>query len=280
MSAGSGYAAVLTGVAHRYAGERAGSLEGIDLVLRRGERVALIGPSGAGKSTLLTLLDGRLRGWRGGAMVLEHALDPRRRPPRALRAEIGFVFQEFALVEQASVRQNVLNGRLGRTSPLASLFGRFTPADHAAAETAMADAGIAELAEKRADRLSGGQRQRVAIARCLAQEPRLILADEPISNLDPVRAKSVLGLLADAAGRHGATLVFSSHQPDVALRLADRVVALKDGRIAHDGPPESVDRERLAALYAQTDGSEADGSEAGGAETGGAEAGGLRLVAR
>ena len=259
-----GYAAVLTGVAHRYPGEHAGSLEGIDLLLRRGERVTLIGPSGAGKSTLLALIDGRLRGWRGGAVVLDHPLDPRRRPNRSLRAEIGFVFQEFALVEQATVRQNVLNGRLGRTSPLASLFGRFTPADHAAAEAAMADAGIAEFADKRVDRLSGGQRQRVAIARCLAQEPRLILADEPISNLDPVRAKAILKLLSDAAARHGATLVFSSHQPDVALRYADRVIALKDGRVAHDGAPDALDRDRLAALYA---------------EAGESEAGSLRLVA-
>ena len=261
---GSGYAAVLTGVAHRYPGERAGSLDGIDLLLRRGERVALIGPSGAGKSTLLALIDGRLRGWRGGAVVLDHPLDPRRRPPRSLRAETGFVFQEFALVEQATVRQNVLNGRLGRTSPFASLFGRFAQADHAAAEAAMADAGIAELGEKRVDRLSGGQRQRVAIARCLAQEPRLILADEPISNLDPVRAKGILNLLSESAARHGATLVFSSHQPDVALRFADRVVALKDGRIAFDGAPDTLDRDRLAALYAEA-------AEAG--------ASGLRLVA-
>jgi len=252
MDTGSDHAAVLTGVAHGYPGERAGSLEGVDLVLRRGERIALIGPSGAGKSTLLTLIDGRLRGWRGAAVVLGHPLDLRRRPPRRLRAEVGFVFQEFALVEQASVRQNVLNGRLGRTPPLASLFGRFRASDHAAAEAAMADAGILELAAKRVDRLSGGQRQRVAIARCLAQEPRLILADEPISNLDPVRAKSVLELLSEAARRHEATLVFSSHQPAVALRYADRVVAMRDGRVAYDGPPSGLDRERLAALYADS----------------------------
>lgn len=251
MNAESEYAAVLTGVTHHYPGEHAGSLDGVDLVLRRGERVALIGPSGAGKSTLLTLIDGRLRGWRGAAVVLGQALAPWRRPPRALRAKVGFIFQEFALVEQASVRQNVLNGRLGHASPFASLFGRFSAADVAAAEAAMADAGVAELAEKRVDRLSGGQRQRVAIARCLAQEPRLILADEPISNLDPVRAKAVLQLLADTAGRRGATLVFSSHQPDVALPFADRVVALKAGRVAYDGPPAGLDRERLAAIYAE-----------------------------
>lgn len=250
MNADTEIAVVLTGVSHRYHGERQGSLSGIDLMLRRGERLALIGPSGAGKSTLLALLNGQLRGWRGGAVVLAEALDPRRTPSRELRAEVGFIFQEFALVEQASVRRNVLNGRLGRARPLASLFGRFTEADHAAVEAAMDDAAIAELAEKRADRLSGGQRQRVAIARCLAQEPRLILADEPISNLDPVRAEAVLRLLGEAAAHRQATLIFSSHQPSVALRFAGRVVALKDGRIAYDGPPEGLDRDRLASIYA------------------------------
>lgn len=257
MNADSEFAALLTAVSHRYPGERAGSLDGVDLVLRRGQRLALIGPSGAGKSTLLTLLDGRLRGWQGGAVVLAHPLCPRRPAPRALRAEVGFIFQEFALVEQTTVRQNVLNGRLGRVSPFASLFGRFSEADHAAVAAAMSDAGIAELAEKRVDRLSGGQRQRVAIARCLAQEPRLILADEPISNVDPMRAEAILRLLGEAAERRAATLVFSSHQPAMALRFASRVIALAHGAIAHDGPPDALDRDRLAAIY--TDADETDG---------------------
>ena len=244
------FAAVLAGVSHRYAGDRQGSLDGIDLALERGAAVALIGPSGAGKSTLLTLLDGRLRGWQGAAVVLDHALDPRHPPERARRADTGFIFQEFALVERATIRQNVLNGRLGRTRPLASLFGRFTQADHAATEAAMRDAGILEFADKRVDRLSGGQRQRVAIARCLAQEPRLILADEPVSNLDPVRAESVLRLLGATARSRGATLVFSSHQPDLATRFADRIVALKDGRIAFDDAPSELSPERLGEIYA------------------------------
>ena len=250
MIADTEFAAVLTGVSHHYPGETAGSLSGIDLVLGRGERVALIGPSGAGKSTLLTLLDGRLRGWRGGAVVLADTLDPRAMPARELRAEVGFIFQDFALVERATVRRNTLNGRLGRAAPLASFFGRFSAADHAAVEAAMADAGIADLAGKRVDRLSGGQRQRVAIARCLAQEPRLILADEPINNLDPVRAESVLRLLGDVSRQRHATLIFSSHQPALAVRFADRIVALKDGAVAYDGPPDLLTQERLAEVYA------------------------------
>ena len=251
MTAGnSGLAAVLAGVTHRYPGEARDSLSSVDMSLSRGERVALIGPSAAGKSTLLALLDGRLRGFHGGVTVLSHTLGPRRAPPRCERVRVGFVFQEFALVERASVRRNVLNGRLGRAPQLAALLNRFSKADHAAADGAMADAGILDIADKRADRLSGGQRQRVAIARCLAQEPELILADEPISNLDPVRAETVLRLLGGAAGRRGSTLVFSSHQPALAVRHAGRIVALRDGSIAYDGPPETLGRALLDDIYA------------------------------
>ena len=244
-----GLAAVLTGVSHRYDGDPRGSLDEVDLALEWGATVALIGQSGAGKSTLLTLLDGRLKNWRGAVVVLNRALDPRHPPARELRADVGFVFQEFALIERATVRQNVLNGRLGRTHALASLFGRFAAADYTAADAAMEDAGIADLADKRADRLSGGQRQRVAIARCLAQEPRLILADEPISNLDPLRAEGVLRLLSATARRRDSTLIFSSHRPDLAARFADRIVALKDGRVAFDGAPSELTPGRIAAVY-------------------------------
>ena len=252
----SDFAAVLTGVSHRYPGETRDSISGVDLTLRRGERVALIGPSGAGKSTLLSLLDGRLRGFRGGAIVLSNALDARRGPPRGERAKVGFIFQEFALVERASVRQNVRNGRLGRVTQLAALLNRFSKADLAAVNRAMDDAGIRDFADKRADCLSGGQRQRVAIARCLAQEPRLILADEPISSLDPVRAEKILRFLGQTVGRRDLTLIFSSHQPALAVRYADRVVALNDGSIAYDGSPDKLDRALLTEIYANDKGSD------------------------
>lgn len=242
-------AVVLDGMAYRYPGESAGALHGIDLTVRQCEVVAIIGPSGAGKSTLLTLLDGRLRGWQGRAIVLGHSLDPRRAPPRRVRAETAFIFQEFALVDRASVARNVLNGRLGQTPVLASLFGRFNARDRQAVEEALRDTGILDLADKRADQISGGQRQRVGIARALAQEPRLMLADEPVSSLDPARAEAVLRLLTDAARARRATLIFSSHQPGLATAVADRIVALKEGRIALDLPAHQLDEASLADLY-------------------------------
>jgi len=219
------------------------------LDIREGERVALIGASGAGKSTLLRLLDGRLRGWSGEVQVLGHALDPAAPPPRAWRCETGFVFQEFALVEQSTVRDNVRNGRLGRTDPGKSLIGRFTDADNAAVLQAMRDVGIEEFADRRVDRLSGGQRQRVAIARCLAQEPRLLLADEPVSNLDPVTAESILALLRECATKRNAALLVSSHQPRLVSRYVDRFVALDRGRVVFDGAPEALHDELLAGIY-------------------------------
>ena len=235
-----------------YRGEERDILTISELSLEVGQCVALIGASGAGKSTLLRILDGRLRGWRGEVRVLDHALDPNVPPPRAWRCETGFVFQEFALVEQATVWQNVLNGRLGRTDPIRSLFGRFTDADTAAVQQALDDLGIEELAGRRVDQLSGGQRQRVAIARCLAQNPRLILADEPVSNLDPVTAETILGTLRDCAVRRNATVLLTSHQPRLVARYVDRIVALDRGHIAFDGAPEALRDEQLLDIYVDT----------------------------
>lgn len=237
----------LHAVSHRFGGDTA--LSGVSLTAAPGERVALLGPSGAGKSTLLALLDGRLRGWQGRAEVLGNPLSPSQPPPRALRADIGFIFQEFALVDRLSVYQNVMNGRLARMRVWPSLWGRFGEGDHLKVAAALKDTGLSDLAQRRADQLSGGQRQRVAIARCLAQEPRLILADEPVSNLDPAHAERILGLITHAASQRGIGVVFSSHQPDLSRRFADRVAGLRAGEVQFDKPSAQVSGEDIAALY-------------------------------
>ena len=233
----------------RHPGADLHALEHVSLAAPEGESIALLGPSGAGKTTLLTLLDGRLRGWRGRASVLAAPLDPDQPPPRTRRPDTGFVFQEFALVERSSVLRNVLNGRLGRMSPLRAVLWRPTSRDFELARSALADCGIADLAERRVDSLSGGQRQRVAIARCLSQEPRLILADEPVSNLDPARAAEILPLLTGAARARGATVIFSSHQPDLARRFADRIVGMRDGQIAFDVAVDDLSEAATVELY-------------------------------
>ena len=229
------------------------ALSGISLGVGAGETVAFLGPSGAGKTTLLTLLDGRLRGWRGQVAVLGEPFAPDRPTARRHRADTGFVFQEFALVERSSVERNVLNGRLGRMGAARALIGRPAARDGEVVRRAMEDCGIADLADRRVDSLSGGQRQRVAIARCLAQEPKLILADEPVSNLDPARAADILGLLTEAGRSRGATTVFSSHQPELARRFADRVVGMRNGRTLFDLPAEELTVDDEAALYRDDD---------------------------
>lgn len=243
----------LSGVGHRFAGNGRDALDNVNLTMDAGETVALIGPSGAGKSTLLALIDGRLRGWTGGALVMGKALSPARPPARSERTAVGFVFQEFALIERVSALRNVLNGRLGHQSVVQSLFGTVDARDEHIAMTALRDVGLEDMADRRVDRLSGGQRQRVAIARCLAQEPSLILADEPVSSLDPRHARETLDLLAKTARSRGATLVFSSHQPDVAAEVADRIIAMRDGKIVLDRATGAIDAAEIADLYSDQD---------------------------
>ena len=225
----------------------------VSLHIAAGECVALLGPSGAGKTTLLTLLDGRLRDWQGRVSVLGVPFEPNRALPLEKRADTGFIFQEFALVERSTVMRNVLNGRLGRMPGWRALLGNVSKSDMDIARSALSDCGIADLADRRVDSLSGGQRQRVAIARCLAQEPQLILADEPVSNLDPSRAADILTLLTSAAQARGATTVFSSHQPELARRFADRIIGMRNGRIVFDVATRDLTDDATVALYNDTD---------------------------
>lgn len=229
------------------------TIDQVSLDIAAGECVALLGPSGAGKTTLLTLLDARLRDWQGRVSVLGTTFEPNRILPLKKRADTGFIFQEYALVERSTVIRNVLNGRLGRMPGWRALLGNVSTSDMEIARSALSDCGIADLADRRVDSLSGGQRQRVVIARCLAQEPRLILADEPVSNLDPSRARDILTLLTSAAQARGATTVFSSHQPELARRFADRIIGMRNGRIIFDVATRDLTEDATTALYVDED---------------------------
>lgn len=219
------------------------------LLIRRGERVAVVGPSGSGKTTLLGLLDGTLRADRGQLDVLGVRHTPERRLSREQRRHVGMIFQDFALVERASVFDNVLFGRLGHAHPWLSLLGHFTEHDRQAAYAAVCEVGLQEQAMQRADTLSGGQRQRVAIARVLAQEPEVILADEPVSNLDPALTDEILGLLTAASERRGATLIMSLHQPQLAKAHSERVIGINGGRIVFDDLSARLGDRALATIY-------------------------------
>jgi phosphonate transport system ATP-binding protein len=166
-----------------------------------------------------------------------------------VRARVGFVFQQFNLLRRLSVLENVLLGRLARTPRWRSLLGWFEPEDLARAETILARVGLEGLAARRVDTLSGGQQQRVAIARALLQEPAVMLADEPMSSLDPALAHTVMELLRRINREDGITVVASLHVIELAQAYGERIIGLNRGRVVHDGPPPSLDAAATARIF-------------------------------
>ena len=220
------------------------------LRIAHGEPVAVIGPSGASKSTLLRCLKSFVRPRTSQVEVL--GVDLARAGQRARRAanrRVALIYQQFRLVPRLSALENTLCGRLGRTRRWRSLFGWFTPQDLRVAWAAIVEVGLAEHVHQRVDTLSGGEQQRVAVARSLAQEPELILADEPVSSLDPAWADEVLELLSNIQSRRHVTLVMSLHQPELARRFVRRVIGLRAGRIVWDGPARDLTDQVLQELY-------------------------------
>ncbi|RME49392.1 MAG: ATP-binding cassette domain-containing protein [Caldilineae bacterium] len=226
------------------------ALAGINLRVWPGERVALVGPSGAGKTTLLRLLNGSLLPDRGEVWVLGHNLA--RLSPRALRGvqrQIGTIYQQFHLVDNLRVIHNVNAGHLGRWPFLKAAWSLLWPLEVETAAQALAQVGIPEKLYARTDQLSGGQQQRVALARVLVQNPAAILADEPVSNLDPERGREIMALLHHLNRQTGKTLVISLHTIEFAWNHCRRIVGLRAGRILFDAPPSEVLPEMVAALY-------------------------------
>ena len=227
------------------------------LELRRGEVTVLLGKSGAGKSTMLRCMNGLIRPSSGTVRVdsLGDLADASTR--RAHQRRTGMVFQSHQLIGRLSALENVLTGRLGYHSLLRSLF----PASRLETRLALHCLERVDLlgrARTRADQLSGGERQRVGIARALAQEPTLLLADEPVASLDPVNGERVLFLLHRICREDGLTAAVSLHQVDFARRFADRTVGLSGGQVVFDGAPEALTEEVLAGIYPS--GERADGT--------------------
>lgn len=227
-------------------------LNDVSFEVKEGEFLVVIGLSGSGKSTLLRCIN-RLIEPTSGKIYWDDVDITAAKPAeiRHIRSRIGMVFQQFNLVKRSSVLTNVLSGRLGYVNPWLSLLGYWPAAERERAARALERVGIAEKAGSRADALSGGQQQRVGIARALMQEPRLLLADEPVASLDPVLAHSILQYLEMLNKTDGTTVICSLHFLDLVHRYATRVIGLKDGVKVFEGAPKEIDRARFKEIYGE-----------------------------
>src|SRR5947209_10530271 len=225
------------------------ALEDVSIEVRDGEFLVLIGLSGSGKSTLLRCIN-RLVEPSGGRILLDDMdiTAAQGSELRRIRRSIGMIFQQFNLVRRSTVLTNVLTGRLGYLSQWQSLLAHFGEDDYRRALTNLERVGLRDRAHQRADRLSGGQQQRVAIARALMQEPKIMLADEPVASLDPATSHSVLKYLQQI-NREGMTVICSLHFLSLARTYGTRVIALKAGRLMFDGKPSEIDAERFRSIY-------------------------------
>ncbi|OME92142.1 MULTISPECIES: phosphonate ABC transporter ATP-binding protein [Paenibacillus] len=225
-------------------------LNHINLTIGRGEFVAIVGLSGAGKSTLLRSMN-RLHDITEGEIVIDgkSITAAKGKELRRIRRDIGMIFQSFNLVKRSSVLRNVLAGRVGYHSTLFTLLGRFPKADVDLAFQALDRVGIVLKAYARADELSGGQQQRVAIARVLAQEAKIILADEPVASLDPLTTKQVMDDLKRINTESEITTIVNLHSIDLARQYATRIIGLRAGEVVFDGPVSEATDERFTEIY-------------------------------
>jgi phosphonate transport system ATP-binding protein len=203
--------------------------------------IGVIGRSGAGKSTMLRMLN-RLADATSGTVEFEgrDITSLRGAEKRHWQSECAMIFQQFNLVPRMDVVSNVLHGTLNRRSTLATMFNLYPHSDIDRAIDILDRLGIAEQAEKRAEALSGGQQQRVAIARALMQDPKIILADEPIASLDPMNAQIVMDALRRIHEEDGRMVIANLHTLDTARRYCDRVIGMRDGRVVFDGTPAQL----------------------------------------
>lgn len=219
------------------------ALKNVSFSVDEGEFLIVIGLSGSGKSTLLRCINRLIEPTEG--RILWNDIDITAAPEgqmREMRRQFGMIFQHFNLVDRSSVLTNVLTGRTGYVNPWWSLINHFPAKDKQRAMSALERVGIAEKAFNRADELSGGQKQRVGIARALMQEPKLILADEPVASLDPVLAHSILSNLEKLNQEEGIAILCSLHYLDLVQRYATRVIGLRDGEIVYRATREELSK--------------------------------------
>ncbi len=228
------------------------ALNDVSFTVKRGEFLVLLGLSGSGKSTLLRCIN-RLIEPTAGRITFDgvDVTKASARQLRQLRRRMAMIFQQFNLVKRSSVLTNTISGRLGYMNPAASAIHKFTKEDVDEAIACLERVGIPEQAYKRADELSGGQQQRVGIARALMQKPDLLMADEPVSALDPATSHSIMQYLELMNREDGVTVIASLHFLSLARRYGTRILALKDGEIVFEGLPAEIDRDKFKEIYGE-----------------------------
>jgi phosphonate transport system ATP-binding protein len=228
------------------------ALADVSLEVEDGEFLAILGLSGSGKSTLLRCVNRLIDPTEGRVWIYdEEVTDLDGARLRRLRRQVAMIFQQFNLVRRHTVIQNVLSGALGRSALLPSLVLSFSSEERRLALACLDRVGLADRASSRADALSGGQQQRVAIARALMQQPRLILADEPVASLDPALRHSVMRYVESLNRDEGMTVLCSLHDIDLVERYATRLVALREGRVVWQGSPAEFDRDTFRQIYGE-----------------------------
>lgn len=227
-------------------------LKDINLTIPQGEFLVVVGLSGAGKSTLLRTIN-RMHDITSGDILIEgqSIIHLQGKKLRQLRRSIGMIFQNFNLVKRSSVQRNVLSGLIGYYGTWRSILGLFSKEDKQKAAHALKRVGLAEKLYTRADQLSGGQQQRVAIARAFMQDPKIILADEPIASLDPLTTESVMNDLKKLNEEFNMTVIVNLHSVPLAQKYADRIIGLRAGELVYDQPIANVTDADLAAIYEQ-----------------------------
>ncbi|HWI51906.1 MAG TPA: phosphonate ABC transporter ATP-binding protein [Symbiobacteriaceae bacterium] len=226
------------------------ALRDVNLKVGEGEFVVIVGLSGAGKSTLIRCINRLVEPTSGELFAFGHDVTKMSESDlRKWRTQVGMIFQSFNLVKRSSVLQNVLAGRLGHTSTLKSLLGVFSEADIDLARRCLERVGIPEKLYNRADALSGGQQQRVSIARALCQQPKIMLADEPVASLDPPTSHAVLRDLKRINREDKITTFVNLHFIDMAAEYADRIIGMRAGQIVFDGPAKDVTENTFEEIY-------------------------------
>jgi phosphonate transport system ATP-binding protein len=231
------------------------ALTDVSFSVDEGEFVSIIGPSGSGKSTILRCINRLVDATQGSIKFDGHDINhANKKEIRQVRKKTGMIFQHYNLVNRLSVIENVLHGRLGHKSTMSGVIGHYTEQEKEKAFQILARLGLTEQAYKRCDELSGGQKQRVGIARSLMQEPRLLLCDEPIASLDPNSSKVIMDHLSVINNTMRITCIANSHQVDVAMRYAKRIIGITAGQMMYDGPPDKLTKTKIYEIYQSNEG--------------------------